>query len=572
MGNVYDVNSSCLRYIVPFKYSGAFEDAVSKVEAQQENKPNKQGDYQKLWERRKSTLDGPESDLYGYVRNEYRFDNDTDTLAEQKTGCEWLFWKSAEAEGKNGKNVKELLYYPEGIKKDSRELPKAWNISVTNLGLMIFRNGLGLIWYEIEVPEKGVDSNELKRFQNIIRELNRGEASALWERQTTNVEPYVGVVLEEKPNNYKTYMIPFLIGHWVNEVVGFMDITYLAERKNSYENMIKKSMQSVSGLSNEKIEFEASFNTEACNLPDKAILFTYASFGSRTAEEDLENKYSLIFHITNGYKDSYHFSSEVKSDIKRPFDNAFWYATQEGAAYLSWPVADNKEVFDSLIPSKVRTDYFALYLKVLYQSFSLLVYAEKIQAEISAVNGKYLTEPLDKRITELFGEINLFLTKSMATSVSHIHHQSEFYVYLKNQLRVHDDVKSVTSGLNALDILQREQRQREESKRVQEAWQEEQRRDREAQEERAKREEREKKSDGKIQAIMGLFALLGISSALVDCFDFISKFDAKSGDFWDLLCTTQGWEIAFFVVIGIISIIAIVVSVKAIFDAFKNRD
>ena len=66
--------------------------------------------------------------------------------------------------------------------------------------------------------------------------------------------------------------------------------------------------------------------------------------------------------------------------------------------------------------------------------------------------------------------------------------------------------------------------------------------------------------------------MLGISSALVDCFDFISKFDAESGDFWDLLCTTQGWEIAFFVVIGIISIIAIVVSVKAIFDAFRNRD
>ncbi len=572
MGNVYDVNSSCLRYIVPFKYSGAFEDAVSKVEAQQENKPNKQGDYQKHWERRKSTLDGPESDLYGYVRNEYRFENDTDVLAEQKTGCEWLFWKSAEAEGKKGKKVKELLYYPEPIKRDNSELPKAWNISVINLGLMIFRNGLGFVWYEIEVPKKGIDSNELKRFQNIIRELNRGDASVLWEKQISNVEPDFGVVLEEKPDNYRAYMIPFLLGYWVNDIVSYLNVTYLAERKNSYESMIKKSMQSVRGLPNVKISNENASNVVTCNLPDKAILFTYVSFGSRTAENDLENKYSLIFHITNGYKDSYHFSSEVKSEIKRPFDNAFWYATQEGAAYLSWPVADNKEVFDSLIPSKVRTDYFALYLKVLYQSFSLLVYAEKIQAEISAVNGKYLTEPLDKRITELFGEINLFLTKSMATSVSHIHHQSEFYVYLKNQLRVHDDVKSVTSGLNALDILQREQRQREESKRVQEAWQEEQRRDREAQEERAKREEREKKSDGKIQAIMGLFALLGISSALVDCFDFISKFDAENGDFWDLLCATQGWEIAFFVVIGIISIIAIVVSVKAIFDAFRNRD
>ncbi len=538
------------------------------MEAQQEKAPNKQGESKRLWERRKSTLDGPESDLYGYVRNEYRFDNDSDTLAEQKTGCEWLFWKSVEAEGKNGKKIIELLYYPEGIKKDNSELPRAWNVSITNLGLMIFRNGLGFVWYEIEVPKNGVDSNELKHFQNVIRELNRGKASALWEKRISNIEPDFGLVLEEKKDNYKAYMIPFLLGHWVNDIVSFMDVIYFAERKNSYESMIKKSMQSVIGLPNERINKENTSNVEIGNLPDKAILFTYVSFGSRTREKNPENKYSLIFHITNGYKDSYHFSSGLKSEIKSPFDNAFWYATQEGAAYLSWPVADNKEFFDDFIPSKVRTDYFALYLKVLYQSFSLLVYAEKIQTEISAVNGKYLTEPLDKRITELFGEINLFLTKSMATSVSHIHHQSEFYVYLKEQLRVHDDVKSVTSGLNALDILQREQRRREENKRVQEAWQEEQRRDRESQEERAKREEREKKSDGKIQAIMGLFALLGISSALVDCFDFIGKFDPKNGDFWELVCSTQGWEIVFFVVIGVISAIAIVVSVKAIIDAF----
>lgn len=118
---------------------------------------------------------------------------------------------------------------------------------------------------------------------------------------------------------------------------------------------------------------------------------------------------------------------------------------------MAWVDEDNKEVFKSLIPSKVRTDYFALYMKILYQSFSLLLYAEKIQTNILASSEKYIAEPLDKKITNLFGEINLFLTKSMATSVSHIHHQSEFYVYIKKQLRIQDDVESLTLGLNALD-------------------------------------------------------------------------------------------------------------------------
>ena len=116
MGNLYDINSTCLRYSVPSKYSWTFDDVLLKC------KHNKQGEYKKFWERRKSTLDGPESNLYGYIRNEYRLDSDTEPLAEQKTGYEWLFWNIVEAEGEK---VKELLYFPYAIKKDSSELPKA---------------------------------------------------------------------------------------------------------------------------------------------------------------------------------------------------------------------------------------------------------------------------------------------------------------------------------------------------------------------------------------------------------------------------------------------------------------
>ena len=561
MGKVYGVNTTCLRYIVPFKFSGTFDETMSRVEAQREDMPNENGEYQKLWERRKSTLDGPESDLYDYVRNEFRFENDIDSLAEQKTGCEWLFWKSKESEGKNSQSIKELLYYPEKIQKKDTVLPKPWNINITNLGLMLLKNGLGMIWYEIKIPENGVDSKQLKKFQNIIRELNRDETAYIWEQQTTNVKPAVGIVLEEKSNEYMSYINPFSFGKWINSIVGFLDVTYLAERKNLYEIMVRKTMENVCGLSNKKIYPDASYDTSAANLPDKAILFSYVSLESKNVEDEVKDRYTLTFHITNGYNDSYHFSEEIENEIKRPFDNVFWYATQEGVAYISWPECDNKAVFNNIIPSKVRTDYFALYLKVLYQSFSLLIYAERIQEEISAVNEKNLNTPLNKRGNELFGEINLFLTKSMATSVSHIHHQSEFYVYLKRQLRIHDDVKSVTAGLNALDSLQREQRQQEENQRF-----------KEVQEERNMRENRERKSDNKIQAIMGLFAMLGISSALVDCFDFIGKFDSKNGDFIQMLCTTRKWEIAFFIIIGIISIIAIFVSVKAIIDAFRNKD
>jgi uncharacterized membrane protein len=143
--------------------------------------------------------------------------------------------------------------------------------------------------------------------------------------------------------------------------------------------------------------------------------------------------------------------------------------------------------------------------------------------------------------TQLLGEINLFLAKSMATSVSHIHHQSEFYVYLKQRLRVHEDVKSVTSGLDALASLQRKQN-----------------------------EEQAQKSSDQIQAIMGLFALLGISSALVDGFDFITRF--FDGENWSQLgIAARCIESVFMAVILIVSVVAIHFAVKAIRNSFDGN-
>ena len=53
---------------------------------------------------------------------------------------------------------------------------------------------------------------------------------------------------------------------------------------------------------------------------------------------------------------------------------------------------------------------------------------------------------VNQEVIELSNEINLFLTKSMATSVSHVDHQSSFFVYLKECLRIKENVESVTGG------------------------------------------------------------------------------------------------------------------------------
>lgn len=49
----------------------------------------------------------------------------------------------------------------------------------------------------MRIPKKGIDSNQLKQFQNSIRELNRGGETLLWKDKGVK-EPAWGVVKEQK--------------------------------------------------------------------------------------------------------------------------------------------------------------------------------------------------------------------------------------------------------------------------------------------------------------------------------------------------------------------------------------
>ena len=433
MSITYDINSMCLRYIVPFRINESFEQAYKKVESQREKIRKKDkvtgekrftGEYKNVWSRKVITMDGPESDLYGYIRNEFRFDDNIKELPEQKTGCEWIFWRSDESNSKDGQKIKKLLYFPDGIFQQGKVSTQCRKILISNVGLLLFRNSLGFFWYEIKTSQ--MNSRQLMLFQNRIKELNHGHIF-LWERSKT--EPEYGFVCSEE-NGVKTYMRPVSLGKWIQDMLSFLDISYFAERKGAYGGMLKKSRSNMKRTSYDVVCKDMTYQDTNIKSPDKTILFTYASLNNKNYGATIEEKQSLVYHITNGYNASYHFSKSAVDHMKCPFDDAYWYATQEGASYLVWSSYDNSKVFSNLIPNKIRTDYFVLYLKVLYQSFSLLIYAERTQNNISAIDGKELTLSSSENVTGVFREINLFLTKSMATSVSHIHHQSDFYNYL----------------------------------------------------------------------------------------------------------------------------------------------
>lgn len=543
MKAIYKIESSCLRYVVPFKYREPFEEAFQKVEDQKEEirKQGKaSGNYRKIWHKKLISRNSSESDLYEYIKDEFHFCSEEDEVAT-KVGCEWLFWRSKEEkEKKDGKPIKEVVYYPNGISKENTELPNGWNISFTNVGLVLFRNGMGFIWYEIDFSKTEINSEQLKEFQNAIRELNRGKATQLWEK--TNIEPEYGMLLS-KNQDHRKYISPFFIGIWLQDFLDFLNPKYFEERDAAYKSMLENSLKSIAGISVEKVGADKQYKEKYQTAPDKALLFTYAVLENYDKKDSSDNqeksRNTLSYCLTNGYKDSYHFSEDIISEMKEPFQGVLWYATQEGVSYLSWPSSDNRKTFLSYIPSKICTDYFLLYLKTLYQSFSLLLFAERIQSEILYKKDAHLTILSDKNIQKIYGEINLFLTKSMATSVSHIHHQSEFYVYLNKQLRIQEDVASVTVGLKALEALQREQFNYEEKKECEE------------------REEREQRREETTQAIMGLFTLLGIVSVAVDTMEWFAK--AADGEMVYHIMACLPWSIFLLAVIAAVCALSLVV-------------
>lgn len=503
------ITSTCLRYIIPFTYSVDFDKACILVDSQQEEFLKAPEGCRKLWNRCTVSQDCPESDLYDYIRDEFLFSDGEKLQDGSKTGARWIYWSSRESESKVRDAIEELKFIDplqlKGFAGASEEKQRsifrdALRLKITNLGLFLFRNGLGMVWYELEpqTQTKSLDSMQLVQMQNLIKELNRANATYLW-RSGKGKLPEYPVIYEKDKNGFNQYYEPFSMGKWVADKTEFLTKKYLVDRKSawpslmkSFGKILKSSKLPVSNLT------EGAMSEKGCRdrfMPDKAILFSYCTFleepyvkavplnentsysppkeeasGSgddsglkciQRCEQDREmtekKRLQLAYNLTNGYTDAYDCSPEIFRDMRQPFANAIWYATSEGAGYYKWTDERNRNTFESVIRTKASTDYFSLYVKTLYQSCTLMLLAKQIQDEIPAERIDEMDDAGYEKIGRKYEEVSQFLTRSIVTSVSHIHHQNEYFIYLKKQLRIEADARSVSTGLEALDALQKEQ-------------------------------------------------------------------------------------------------------------------
>ena len=232
---------------------------------------------------------------------------------------------------------------------------------------------------------------------------------------------------------------------------------------------------------------ENASQTGEKSAPDKAILFSYVLLNGNLDPEFLD---AYAWRLANGFNSKYRYSAATSQTIFAPFENVRICATKGGACYVAYPTEKTRGFFESQ-KGKIVSDYYPLFIKALYQSYALHANAEKVQKHVSFERDSDIDPGL-------FEDINRFLVKTTASSVSFIQHQSDFYNYLKKQLRIDEDTASLVEYFTRL---------KEEIDRKREEYED--------------KEQRE--SDGTRDWALALISFMAVFSALTDCYDWVGK-------------------------------------------------
>lgn len=390
------------RYVIPFHFHYENDGYSRFVKCFEENEK----DYKALgmpkdckwvkrgfWENyRSDDITQPEMDIYTYLLDILR---DYEGVNIDNLGASYVL--------KSSGNLFNLQYI-----KPEKNYDVGFKCS--DLGTLIFRNGVGFIWYDIEFS-KNLSIEEYVSFQHDFKELARTHSESF--RKKTGKDEYV----------------LFCMGKWIANLFdsSLLGIQFWAERKTELSN-----------------------TEQEISIPDKSLLFQYMFIDTAENQERMD----LAFRVANGYDTKYNSPSTLKNEIYEPFGNACFYTSKTGTAYVVSDNESNATFFEDNFSGKYVRDYFFIYVLLLYQTYSCAHYSRlltKLPAEVKDIeNDKKYIEQLDS----LHSQINLFLVKSTYESVSNIQHQNGVYIYGKEALRIEADMRSLTVGLEALRVIE----------------------------------------------------------------------------------------------------------------------
>lgn len=302
-----------------------------------------------------------------------------------------------------------------------------FRFSINRAGLFAFRTEIGLFWFEINADENGEcspfsDIRDFTLFQKCMKEL-----SAPWQKD----------MYELHNGGDSGTSAKFIMGEWISDILNSL-------MSSDGGNILKAEYYSsrvIDGNKNKKI-----------TVPDKAILFNLAvmkpehDYYYEKVRRDLT---STAFLLSNGFTDNYLMPENFEGNVLRPFANVVWHASSFGVGQYVITDDSNAFFFEKIMPARMMSDYFIIYIILLYQHYSIQFYTEKLELTFPANLEKISLDTL----LNYSEKINLFLIKSVYASVSHLEQHNNVYRHISEKLCIRENISCLTIGLDSLSEI-----------------------------------------------------------------------------------------------------------------------
>lgn len=333
-----------------------------------------------------------ERDLYNYINNLI-------DAGEKNTNVNTYIAASFRINDKKKKEIINIQFNSNLRKGNIVYGNVDWNIE--DLGLIIYNNGICLLWYEINAQDlKDTDSMILFMYQ--VKELAR----------------YKGRI-KSKDNDEEIS----LYGDVLRQYISCMNIDNFFPNRTVNDQL----------------------------YPDRGIPFSWI-YDVDDGRNDL-NLYDTVFHMGRNYNPDYSMPTDFeKNNFYKPFDDSIWYGSLEGCGNYTC-CKENKYFFDKIYKPKKLDTYFYLFLLCTGQYYSLLMLSQMV-SELPLDENMYSTS--NSELEQMVDRIHIFYLKNNFSQVGHLTQHNEFYQYLQQRMGISDLQNELETELQSLyDIVGR---------------------------------------------------------------------------------------------------------------------
>ena len=556
-----------MRYIVPFCFSDEYEKVYSKMMSHRD------------WEL--ENISGQGRHIYNHIYKTIHYAKEEQN--EKRQGSAWKFQEKLQG-GSQEKCTLELHLIKDNKTEDTVKA------EISKVGVYLFQTGIGLFWYEIRFGEntsvelltecedflKNLGSYRKRgwiKYNYVNREINIPRHQRAGEQTDKEIEKKWSILLIDSDDRTSGNSIPL-----INKTKNLQEKTF--HLSPDYEEICKptpfagsKDVKRINfrlfelnvGDSGKYESAKIKYNEEGsfsiidwicgtlevldCKLsfhmlhgsnksngekPECALLYNYFVFGYDEGEEHDEGCWNQklldnAVRLSAGHNWRYLRAPDMKEQTYQPFKNAWWYVSNEGCGCYVYENKENIKYLSDNLSDEVRKDYFTLYILLLYQLYSLIHFSEKIEYELSANAKDYRksSEDYNEKLKEIQTEINTFLLKSVHTCVSQTRAQNDFYNFAKKNLRIREEIQSLTAGVDFLEELLENQEQ-----------------------------QRKEEEEERLSFVLGLLSFLGLLSAATDGVGFIDRVRQSHG-LCELMAEGRGYS-ALIIVLIVILVIGVI--------------